>query len=189
LASPEVSPTVSAVIGLLRFVGLFNAALWFGAAIFFTLSIDPFSSSEEIRELLGAKNSPYFSIAIGQLLTARYLRAFLACSIVSLVHLAAEWLYLGKYPQRRWLVLVLLLWLGGMAEVYWLQPKLRQLHRLQFTRAEQRERERASRSYRVWREISQAINIVLLTGIGGYLWRVGNPPDATRFLSATKFRS
>jgi hypothetical protein len=184
-----VFPTVTAVIGLLRFVGLFNAAVWFGAAIFFTLSLEPFSTSQEMKELLGAKNSPYFSIVIGQLLATRYVHLFLACSLISLIHLAAEWLYFGKYPQRRWLGLVVGLWLGGVAQGYWTEPKLKQLHRLQFTRAEQRERELAAHSYGVWRQISQAINILLLLGLGTYLWRVANPPDATRFLNPTKFRS
>jgi len=175
------------VIGLLRFVGLFNAAVWFGATIFFMVGVEPASTSQEMKELLGPKNSPYFTVAIAQLLQASYLHLFVACSIVSLLHLAAEWLYLGKYPQKIWLTLLTLLWLGGAVQGYAIQPKLKEMHRLQFTRPQQQQA--AARAYSAWHIISQSINFLLLCGLGLYLWRIGNPADPPRFLSANKFHS
>jgi hypothetical protein len=175
------------VIGLLRTVGLFNAAVWFGATIFFALGVDSTSTSPEMKELLGQKSSPYFTIAIGQLFETRYFHWFVACSIVSLLHLAGEWLYLGKYPHRLWLTLLLGLWICGVAQGYAIQPRLKELHRLQFERPQLREA--AARAYGAWRIVSQSVNFLLVVGLGVYLWRIGNPADPPRFLSANKFHS
>ena len=38
---------------VLRFIGVMNAALWFGAALFFTFAIAPAFSSPEMKRLLG----------------------------------------------------------------------------------------------------------------------------------------
>jgi hypothetical protein len=168
-------------------VGLFNAAIWFGASIFLIVSVDPAATSQEMKVLLGDKNFPYFSIAIGQLVGGRYFHVFLFCSLVSLLHLLAEWLYLGRNPQRFWTMLLLSLLLGGLLQAWYIQPRLRQNHLLQFTRPQQGEA--AGRNYLFWRGISQALNVFLLAGLGIYLWRVANPPDVTRFVGTPKFRS
>jgi hypothetical protein len=175
------------VIGLLRFVGLFNAAIWFGAAIFFTFIVEPATSSHDMKDLLGPKNSPFFSIAIGQMLAGRYFHLFLICSIVSLLHLLAEWLYLGKNPQRFWTTLLMGLLLSGAFEAYWIQPMLKDTHLAEFTRPQQGET--ARRSYRIWHGISEGVNVLVLAGLGVYLWRVANPPDVTRFVGTPKLRS
>jgi hypothetical protein len=171
---------------MLRLVGLLNAAVWFGAAIFFVIGAEPAAHSRDMQALLGARNYPYYSVAIGQLLATSYFHLFLACSLVALLHLAAEWLYFGKQPQRIWLGLVLGLCLAGVAQLGVIQPRLRAAHRLQYTRPDLREA--AGRSFRVWHEVSQTVHVLLIGGLAVYLWRVGNPSDPTRFVSATKFR-
>jgi hypothetical protein len=175
------------VIGLLRFIGLLNAAVWFGAAVFFLIVTDPAASSGEMQDLLGAPNYPFYSVAIGQLLAARYFHLFLACSVVALLHLVAEWLYFGRHPQRIWLGLVLGLCLVGVAQVAVIQPRLKGLHRLQYTRPDLREA--AVQSFRFWHGVSETVQVLLLGGLAVYLWRVGNPSNPTRFLNAAKFHS
>ena len=88
------------VIGFLRFVGILNAAVWFGSAIFFTFGTGLVPFSPEMRNLLGPNNYPYFSGAIAQILISRYFYFQFGCAIVAALHLLAEWLYLGKYPQK-----------------------------------------------------------------------------------------
>jgi len=156
-------------------VGLFNAAVWFGATILLMVSVVPGTSSQDMKDLLGEKNFPYFSVAIAQVLLVRYYHVFLACSIISFLHVAAEWLYLGKYPQRFWLMVLVVVWVGGVAQACWIQPKLKQLHRLQFTRAEPRDREAMARGYRLWQGISKSSNVLLLAGLSVYFWRLANP--------------
>jgi len=139
-----------------------------------------------MQELVGMNNYPYFSTAIAQLIGVRYFHIYFACSIVAWLHLLAEWLYSGKYPQKPWLGLLLGLFLAGLVNGFGLQPRLKALHKFQYTHPQQREE--ASRSFQYWQGISRGINLLMLAGVGLYLWRVGNPPDPTRFVSAGKFR-
>ena len=182
------------VIGLLRFLGLVNAAVWFGAAFFYIFIIEPAGGSDAMRALLGAKSFPYFSVAISQLIGARFFGLFLVCALLAMLHVGAEWLYFGKYPRRVWLMLIFALFLGGLAQSYGLQPRLKDRLAVQYgTNSRPDQRESAGSSFRAWHALSTCLNVVLLVGIGVYLWRVANPPDEMRFVGASnlpgKFRS
>jgi hypothetical protein len=59
------------VIGFLRLVGIANAAVWLGAAIFYTVCAGPAVVSSDMPALLGLKYFPYFSGAVGQIVLAR----------------------------------------------------------------------------------------------------------------------
>jgi len=111
-----------------------NAAVWFGATVFFVFSVQPAADSEQMRRLIGAGNFPYYSEAIGNLFALRYFHLYSACSVVALLYLIAEWLYFGKYPPRRWLLLVLGLILLGLTRGYWLQTALNKLHDAEYGR-------------------------------------------------------
>jgi hypothetical protein len=174
------------VIGLLRFLGLVNAAVWFGATFFFIFVADPATTaSETMRQLLGPKNFPYFSVAISQVIGTRFFGLFLVCALVAMLHMGAEWLYFGKYPRRFWLLLIFGLFLGGLAQTYGVQPKVKTLLVLQHSpSASQDQRDLAGRSVGVWRTLSTSLNVLLLGGLVVYLWRVANPPDEMRFVGA-----
>jgi hypothetical protein len=177
------------VIGLLRFLGLVNAAVWFGAAFFFVFAADPATTgSEAMRQLLGERSFPYFSLAISQVIGARFFAWFLVCALLAMVHMGAEWLYFGKYPRRFWLLLIFGLFLGGLTQSYGLQPKIKRLLLVEHgpnTPADQRDS--AARAVRLWRAVSTSLNVVLLGGLAIYLWRVANPPDEMRFVGASGF--
>jgi hypothetical protein len=178
------------VIAFLRFLGLMNAAVWLGAAVFFTFSAEPAILSADMKNLIGTNNFPYFSVAIGDIIARRFFHVCTFCSMIALLYLIAEWLYFGKYPSKRWLVFVFSLILLGFLRGYWLQPTLRGLHDLQHarqTRAE--ERETAVRAFNTWSFIAKSFDVALVGGLAFYLWRVGNPADSTRFIAASKFRS
>lgn len=166
-----------------------NAALWFGAAVFFTFGASPAAVSPQVQSLLGQNNYPFFSVAIGQVMAMRYFHWHLVCSLVALLHLMAEWLYFGKYPRRIWLGLVLGLCLIGVIQAYGLQPRLQQLHRLQFSRARPELRHAAGRSFRAWHTVSTVLDLLMVAGLAVYVWRVANPSNPMRFVSASKFRS
>jgi hypothetical protein len=176
------------VIGFLRFVGILNAAVWFGAAVFFSFGAGLVPFSPEMKALLGPKNAPYFSGAIAQLLIARYFQCQIACAAVAALHLLAEWLYLAKSPQKLQVALLILLSAVALAGGYWLQPKMKTLHAIKYglnTRPETREA--ADHTFRAWHGISQVVNLLAVGGLAAYLWRATNPPDPTRFVSAAKF--
>jgi hypothetical protein len=167
-----------------------NAAVWFGAAVFFTFWTGRAPFSPEMAALLGAKNYPYFSGAIAQILIARYFQLQIICSIIAMAHLLAEWLYLGKPPRRFGLGLLLGLCLAVLVGSWWLQPRLKTLHAVKYAAKQRPEiRAAASRSFRAWHGVSMSLNLLLVAGLTVYFWRVANPSDATRFVSAVKFRS
>jgi hypothetical protein len=176
------------VIGILRFVGILNAAVWFGSAIFFSFGAGYVPFSQDMKNLLGPSNYPFFSGAIAQIFVASYFRFQLGCVVVAALHILAEWVYLGKYPQK----LQLGLWIG-LASVtliggYWLQPRLKNLHALKYGgNTRPAIRESANRSFKAWHGVSQVINLVALGGLALYLWRAANPSDQARFVSAVKF--
>jgi Domain of unknown function (DUF4149) len=176
------------VIGFLRFVGILNAAVWFGGAVFFTFGTGLAPFSQEMKTLLGPNNYPYFSGAIAQILIARYFRFQLVCGIIAVLHLLAEWLYLGKYPRKLQLGLVIGLCAAALFGGFGLQPRLKALHATKYgTSARPEIREAASRSFRAWHGVSQVVNLLVVTGLAVYLWRAANPSDPTRFVSAFKF--
>jgi hypothetical protein len=77
-------------IGLLRFIALFNAAVWLSTIAFQLFVSSPAMRSAEMQQLLGPKNFPYFSGAIGHVISARCYTLFLICSLVALLHLGAD---------------------------------------------------------------------------------------------------
>jgi hypothetical protein len=98
-------------------------------------------------------------------------------------------LYFGKSPEKLWLGLLIALVSVTLVGDYWLQPKLKELHTIRY-KAEARPdvREAAAQTFRAWHSVSQVVNLLMIGGLGLYLWRVANPPDSTRFLAAGKFR-
>jgi Na+/citrate or Na+/malate symporter len=143
-------------------VGILNAAVWFGSAIFFTFGTGLVPFSQEMRNLLGPNNFPYFSGAIAQILIARYFAFQVGCAIIAVLHLFAEWL--------------------------WLQPRLKTLHATKYGVSNRPEiRETAARSFKTWHGVSQVVNLLMVGGLAVYLWRAANPSDETRFVSAVKF--
>jgi Domain of unknown function (DUF4149) len=177
------------VIGFLRFVGILNAAVWFGGAVFFTFWSGRAPFSPEMKALLGPQNYPYFSGAIAQILIARYFNLQFTCSIIAILHLLAEWLYLGRFPQNARLALLLGLCLAVLAGGYWLQPRMKALHAIKYAQNQPLPvRESASRSFGAWHGVSMGVNLLVVAGLAVYLWRVANSSDETRFVSAVKFR-
>jgi hypothetical protein len=179
------------VIGLLRFIGVINAAVWLGGAFFCLLEIRPSLFSPEMGGLLGASNSsffPYFSGALAQTVIRYCLGFQVVCAVIAWFQLLAEWLYLGR-PSRRFSFSVL----AGLAVLVlvnsaWLQPRLREFHTARFRAAQTTEREAAARSYRLWQPVSDALQLFVIGGLLVYIWRVTNPPDPARFVSSVKFR-
>jgi uncharacterized protein DUF4149 len=171
-------------------VGLLNAAIWFGAGIHFTFFAGAAAFSPEMKELIGANNFPYFSGAIAQILITRYFRLQIICAIIAFVHLWADRLYYGRLPEKRWVGLSFLVLLVAFAGPYWLQPRMSTLHKLKYAvNVSPQVQEVAAASFRTWHGGVQVINLVMLIGLGVYLWRVANAEDSARFVSSSKFRS
>jgi hypothetical protein len=169
------------VIGLLRFIGVINAAVWLGGAVFCMFEIRPSLFSSEMNTLLGAGNAsffPQFSVALAQIVIRRGLEFQIVCAVIAWFQLLAEWLYLGR-PSRRF---------SFSVNSAWLQPRLREFHTARFRAVQSAEREVAARSYRTWQPVSDGLQLLVIGGLLVYIWRVTNPPDPARFVSSVKFR-
>jgi hypothetical protein len=172
------------VIGVLRFVGILNAATWVGTALFFTFSVGPGFFSQKMLQLLGR---PYAGMA-AQVILERYFRMQYVCVAIALAHLAIEWLYTGRPLHKVRLALLMgllgLVLSGGV----WLQPKLTRLHlEIYSTRSVPAQVEKARRAFSLWHGLSQTLNVLSLGGLLVYLWQVTHTTDAPRFISPTKF--
>lgn len=178
------------MIGILRFIGILNAAVWLGAAVFHTFGIGPALTSPAMEELLTARYYPYFSVALAQVLVVPYFHLQLLCGVVAVFHVVAEWLYLGNMPDKLWRA-----WLAGLIAAnlvggFWLQPNLKAWHDQAFgLNTAPEARNSARRKFRAWHSVAEVVNLVVLAGTGVYLWRMANPSDPTRFVSTAKFRS
>jgi hypothetical protein len=176
------------VILLLRFIGVVNAAVWFGAAIFFTFVVAPAFFTTEMKTLLGDA----YSGLVAQMVLHRYFILNYWCTGIGLVHFLAEWVYLGRSLQRWLLGLLITMLTFSLIGGLWLQPKLRRLHQIKYGRAElftSEQRAEATRLFRIWHGVSQVINLLMLGGLGVYYWRTVHASDTARFVSTNKFRS
>ena len=121
---------------------------------------------------------------------SRYFLLQYWCGSIAVLHQLAERFYLGKPLQRLNFGLLIgictLSLLGGI----WLQPSLRKLHAVKYARtAAPAQKAQAAKDFRARHGVSWAFNLLVLGGLGFYLWRVANPVDAPRFVPSGKFRS
>jgi len=170
-------------------VGVANAAVWLGGAIFYTLAVAPALVSQDLVNVLRPENFPYFSGAIAQVVLTRYFHLHLACAVVALLHLLVEWLYLGRAARSIWTYLLVTLFGLSLIGSFWLSPKLRDLHRTQYLlKAAPGQRETAAKSFRVWQGLFQGLNVLMIAGVAIYFWRAAHPPDEMRFVGSAKIR-
>ena len=177
------------MIGFLRFIGLINAAVWLGGTVFFALFASPAFFSPDMQALLDAKNFPYYSGAIAQIMAAQYFYFGTICAVIGFLHLLAEWLYLGRPGRMLSVSLLASLLVLSLIGQHWFQPKLKALHKTHYAvNAQPAEREAAAKSFNGWRLASQFLNLCLMGGLLIYIWRIANPSDTLRFVSSVKFR-
>jgi hypothetical protein len=165
-----------------------NAAVWLGATIFFTFGAEPGCFSADMNAALNITGDSYYPGAISQVIMSRYYHVALACAVVALLHLVAEWLYMGK-PARKFsfgllAALFVLAFIGGNA----IQPALTRLNKQHYTAAQTAERVSAGRSFHAWDTVLKAFNILTIAGLVVHVWRVANPSDTLRFVHPVQFR-
>ena len=174
------------MIAFLRFVGVTNAAIWFGATFFFTFVAGSAFFSPEMTQFIPA---PYNGLA-AQVVIGRLFGLHHLCGVLALLHLTAEWLYAGRLLHRATLALLIglvgLNLYGGLV----LQPRLKDLHRVKYApKSPPADREAARQSFSAWHRLSMLANLFVLGGVLAYLWQVVNtaPPASAPFLAAPKF--
>lgn len=177
------------MIVFLRFIGVTNAAIWFGGAVFCALAIDsPVFFTPELTRLFGE----VYTRVIQQAVVERYYVLFYWCGVIAFIHQLAEWVYLGRALQRLTLGILGTVFCLGLIGGLWLHPKLQKLHEVRHAKVgfyPPAMQAQAARSFGIWYSVSQVAKFFSLAGLLCYTWRVTNPPPGPRFSSATKFRS
>jgi hypothetical protein len=165
-------------------VGILNAAVWFGSAIFLVVGL-PALFTAEMKRQLGLPGVGFAAQAV----VARFFILQYFCAAIALAHLIGQWLYYGRPLLRLNLALVTgligLALLGGL----WMQPKLRDLHQRMYSGATGEPRDRAAKSFRVWHAGSESANLLVIAGLLLYLWKVAEVPENPRFVRLSKIRS
>ena len=170
----------------LRFIGVTNAGLWLGMAVFFTCAAEPLFFSSAVLKILPAGHAG----AAAHLLLGRFYQWSYVCGSIALGHLLVEWLYAAR-PLRRGpfylaLSMLALVLLSGL----WLQPKMEARHLQAFgARSTHEEREAGRRLYGALRGTIRFFNGLVCLGLVVYVWQVSSAGAPSRFTSAGKFRS
>lgn len=178
--------------GILRFVGLLNAALWLGGSVFFTLVAGQVPFAPETKAFLarlGPEAGPYVGGMIAQIGIAHFFTFQIICAVIALLHLGAEWLYIERRGRRFLFGLLAGLLLATLAGDFWLRPKMNELFRAKYARnfpAEQREA--AARSFGLWHGVSMTVNLFVLGALVVYLWQMSRPAEPARFVRPPHFR-
>ncbi len=168
---------------LLRFVGVLNAAVWCGSAIFLTIGL-PAVFSPELKKLLTPAGVGFAAEAV----VARFFLLQYWCGAIALVHLWAEWLYGGRPMRRLNLALVLAMLAVALAGGLWAQPKMRAWHATKYFGKPAELQTQAAQSFATWHAASESANLLVIAGLIFYLWRVSVPSAGPRFGNLGKIR-
>ncbi len=177
---------------VLRFIGVTNAAIWLGSAIFFTFVVAPaVFYSPEMKELFGPVFREYAG-AIAQIQLQYFFRLQYVCAGIAVLHLLTERIFTRSPADRLRLHLLGGLLCLGLVGGLVLQPHLKTLHRTRSAvTSTPAQKEVAAKSFGRWHAVSQVLNLAAMAGLLAYFWRVTNPPapDAVpRFFSENKFK-
>ena len=178
-------PLNCGVPGFLRFLGLFNAAVWVGGSIFFSFLAAPVFFTPEIKSL----TPPPVNGLVAQAMLGRYFTLHILCGIVAVVHLLLEWLYSGGgFPRRAIAIVCVLLGLALIGGQF-INPKLagwhQQKHQFQLKSEGERQTikkaeytqsvvQDAERKFAVWHGVSQVINLAMGILLTWRFWRLAN---------------
>src|SRR5258707_218322 len=122
-----------------------NAAVWFGAAVFFSFGIAPAVFTPEMKNLLGE----IYSGLVAQAVFERYFVLHYCCGALALMHQLAEWVYLGKALHHFTFGLLVGILALSLAGGFVLQPRLKALHQIKYSQqSTPEERSEARRLFR-----------------------------------------
>ena len=179
-------PLYCGVPGFLRFLGLFNAAVWVGGSVFFSFLAAPGFFTPEIKSL----TPPPVNGLVAQAMLGRYFTLHILCGIVAVVHLLLEWLYSGgRFPKRAIAIVCVLLGLALIGGKF-INPKLAVWHQQKYQfklksegdppMIEKTEHkvdvvQNAKWKFTVWHGVAQIVNLAMLILLTWRFWRLAQP--------------
>jgi hypothetical protein len=173
------------VLVFLRFVSVTNAALWFGAVVFFIFAVRPTFYAGSIFKIVPMSHS----VAVAHLVLDRFYWWQYGCGVIAVIHLVAEWLYAGKSLQRGIFYVVMGLWILTLFGGFVVQPKLHQAHRDAYgLNSTAPQRSQGGKMFELWNAVSKTVNILSAVGLLVYVWQITTPGSSPRFVGGAKFR-
>jgi hypothetical protein len=178
------------VIVVLRFIGVMNAAVWFGAAVFYTFGVSPAFSSPEMKRLLGGD---LYSGAAAHIVTHYYWAVYYWCGGVAFFHQLAEWVYLSRPLKSLVTYLLAGVFVIGLTCGLLIQPRMEKLYAQKYAHpapgaATTEQAASAAKSYSAWRTTAQVLNLLALAGLTVFTWQTIHSGNGTRF-APSKFRT
>jgi hypothetical protein len=198
---------------LLRFIGVMNVAVWFGAALFYFFGVTPATYSADMKYLLTERTYTVYSGVIDDIYWQRLFTFEVWCGAIALAHQCAEWLYLGRRLRLTFWLVVGLLSLS-LIDGLVLHPHIQHLREVKFAYQKTAhglqgqnaytlpQREKAAKSLEFYKKVgrigtfvldsekfSMTMNWLALSCLAVLAWRVANPNENVRFAPSSKFRS
>jgi len=174
------------VAGLLRFIGLFNAAVWMGGSIFFSFLAGSVFFSPEVMRF----TPPPYNGLVAQAMLERFFLLHYICGGIAIVHLFADWLEKpGTFPKKPIFYVVVLLGLALLGGK-WISPKLTIWHQQKYEFQVKSEgpppmiepkaysnevRQDAKLKFSIWHGVSQTVNLIMLIMLVWRFWRLSHP--------------
>ncbi|EEF59855.1 hypothetical protein Cflav_PD2862 [Pedosphaera parvula Ellin514] len=169
-------------------MGVVNAAIWFGAAIFFTAVIGPAVFSQETHKLFGETAFPYYAGGIAMIMIRRYFLLQIICAAVALLHFLLEKISFQRKLTRFTLILLLSLFGLGLIGRFGFYPKMEALRQTMYFGQTAEQKEKARSTFGAWHGFSQVVNLVMIGGLFIYLIQLNKPVESVRYGGVTKFR-
>ena len=172
---------------ILRFIGVINAAVWLGSAVFVTVGL-PVVFSKEVGLYV---QKPLVGIVAENIL-ARYTTVQYCCAGIALFHLFAEHFLLGRPLVRKTFWLLSALLAVALFNGLWLQPKMRDLHKTKYWGTLEASRAEADKNFRRLHGVSQPANLLVVAALVIYVWNVSRSPNGNgepRFSTLSKIKS
>ena len=171
------------MFAILRFVGLLNAAVWLGGAVFFSFVAAPAIFQPAMYRLF----HPYYVGTVAQLMQERYFLFHLACGGIALLHTLGHWLLRRRESQRVVLSLLAAICVLNLAGTFLLVPKMKSLFQIVHTAPTKLQRDQAKATFNGWHGVAQSFNLVIMGGLIFYVWRMAAPTPENRYAKSNPF--
>ncbi|MAZ12806.1 MAG: hypothetical protein CMO71_08370 [Verrucomicrobiales bacterium] len=176
--------------GFIRFIGIFNIAVWVGGSVFFSFLAGSVFFSPEVTRF----TPPPYNGLVAQAMLERFFMLHYICGILGIAHLLIEcFIKQGTFPKKGIIyvgLLLLLAIIGGKL----ISPNLNLWHQqkyqfqiktegeppmIEFKPYAKEIRQTAKLKFTVWHGISQTVNLIMLLMLLFYFWKLVHPTNSS----------
>ena len=174
--------------GFIRFIGIFNIAVWAGGSVFFSFLAGKVFFSPEVTQF----TPPPYNGLVAQAMLESFFMLHYICGILAISLLLLEWFInypQGTFPKRAISyigILILLALIGGKL----ISPNLKVWYQQKYqfriknegsppmieSKSYNKEiRQNAKLKFSVWHGVSQTVNLIMLIMLTYHFWKLVHP--------------